>query len=498
MNRLFLFCIGGTGSRVLKSLVFLMASGVPMNAREIIPIIIDPDDKNGDVELTLQLLNRYSFIRQRASSERSKFFKTAVRPLGQINPADSQTGNLSQGFKARLQQAALDGVTFANFIEYPTLDPATRALMQVLYSEKNNLNSDLSVGFKGNPHMGSVVLNRLKDSDDFKYFVSNLQADDRVFIVSSIFGGTGASGFPLVVKNIRQPDPIFLGKQALLKSVPMGAVSVLPYFGVKPDSNSAINKDTFVSKTKAALSHYGVDLGGINALYYIGDEILSDYDNHEGAKAQRNAAHFIELAAAMAVIDFMGMGDSEVQNESFKEFGIHAAENILKFNFTNLGIATKALIAKPLTQLFYSLKHWQHRLPEAVRAHTSVYINGSRSSNSVAINPAFLGSDFTNNNLWPFIKDFVEWLQQMAQNQRGFDPFNWTTGELQHMIQGVAQAQKGMMFKSDKWDYKDFDTALDRADPQTGGLTIEQKFLALYDMATDFLFEDRIRAGLGG
>ena len=48
--RLFLFAIGGTGSRVLKSLLMLSAAGVrpldengkPVKDLEIVPVIIDP------------------------------------------------------------------------------------------------------------------------------------------------------------------------------------------------------------------------------------------------------------------------------------------------------------------------------------------------------------------------------------------------------------------------------------------------------------------------
>ena len=55
--RLFLFAIGGTGSRVLKSLVMLSAAGVrpldengkPVKDLEIVPVIIDPHKANEDL-----------------------------------------------------------------------------------------------------------------------------------------------------------------------------------------------------------------------------------------------------------------------------------------------------------------------------------------------------------------------------------------------------------------------------------------------------------------
>lgn len=74
-----------------------------------------------------------------------------------------------------------------------------RALASMLFSAAN-LESDMEVGFKGNPNIGSVVLNQFTDSQDFIDFADAFKPGDRIFIISSIFGGTGASGFPLLLK----------------------------------------------------------------------------------------------------------------------------------------------------------------------------------------------------------------------------------------------------------------------------------------------------------
>ena len=54
----------------------------------------------------------------------------------------------------------------------------------------------MDIGFVGNPNIGSVVLNQFKESEAFKQFAANFSPDDRIFIVSSIFGGTGRGWFP--------------------------------------------------------------------------------------------------------------------------------------------------------------------------------------------------------------------------------------------------------------------------------------------------------------
>ena len=65
MARLFVFAIGGTGSRVLKSLTMLLASGIkPINETEyeIVPIIIDPHKSNEDLKRTISMLDNYQKI----------------------------------------------------------------------------------------------------------------------------------------------------------------------------------------------------------------------------------------------------------------------------------------------------------------------------------------------------------------------------------------------------------------------------------------------------
>jgi hypothetical protein len=57
-SKLFIFAIGGTGSRVVKALTMLLASGVELkNTSEVIPIIVDPHKSNDDLKRTESLLN---------------------------------------------------------------------------------------------------------------------------------------------------------------------------------------------------------------------------------------------------------------------------------------------------------------------------------------------------------------------------------------------------------------------------------------------------------
>ena len=62
MSKLYIFGIGGTGSRVLRSFTMMLAAGVKIGVNEIVPIIIDPDVSNADLTRTVQLMNTYRAI----------------------------------------------------------------------------------------------------------------------------------------------------------------------------------------------------------------------------------------------------------------------------------------------------------------------------------------------------------------------------------------------------------------------------------------------------
>ena len=241
-GKLYIFGIGGTGSRVIKSLVMLAASGVKIEANAIVPIIVDPDFANADVTRTIEQIKAYTAIRSQLAfndATKNRFFEVPIENV--VNDH-------------RLALKDTKNKKFREFIEFSTMSKENRALASMLFSEAN-LESDMEVGFKGNPNIGSVVLNQFTDSQDFIDFADAFKPGDRIFIISSIFGGTGASGFPLLLKNLRGLDAKVSNNDAI-QHAPIGAITVLPYFAVKTDEESTINSSTFIGKTKAALQYY--------------------------------------------------------------------------------------------------------------------------------------------------------------------------------------------------------------------------------------------------
>lgn len=498
-NNLFLFCIGGTGARVLKSLTFLLASGVKVKADKIIPILIDPDRDNGDVSRTIEILNKYQDIRKQLEFDKNGFFNTDIQTLSSLQKLTDEMVDSEKpaGFKF-----AIDGTQegkFRDFIGYDYLQGANKGLINALFSDQN-LNADLEVGFKGNPHMGSIVLNKLSDSDEFRFFASRFGEKDRIFIVSSIFGGTGASGFPLLVKNLRNPKGQISNKERI-KNAAIGAITVKPYFGVAPNPDSEIDKGTFITKTKAALRYYAHHISGnnsLNALYYIGDKINTDYENNEGADTQKNHAHMVELLSALAVVDFLDEPDIKLKTQNGKaESPLYRRYAFNKVNmsqggglrFNNLGSKSKAKIYQPLIQYNYAIQFWKNNM-------TVIPRDPWAKNGQITFENGFLAEDFYNKHLKKFNERFIEWLTEMKNNTRAFEPLKTNVSEklLHTMVVGVDQKKKGSIFsKKVEWDYFDYTKYLNEAALKVGELDHPKKFMATFYTATKYLFEDRIK-----
>lgn len=408
MANLYIFAIGGSGSRVLRSLTMLLASGVQTQST-VIPIIIDPDASNGDLNRTVPLLRSYKQLHDCLkfnSHIQSKFFSTEL-------------ASLNNDGRYLLPLNGTTGISYESYLNIGTMSAQNQALTKMLFSN-DNLSSDMNVGFKGNPNIGSVVLNQFTQSADFANFETNFVAGDKIFIISSIFGGTGASGFPLLLKTMRSST------NTALASAPIGAVSLLPYFNLKADATSAIQADSFITKTKAALNYYERNVTGnrsLHEMYYVGDDYSSaGYDNCEGGGNQQNDAHVVEMLAALSVIDFDSKSYSPgiPSNTIFNEFGLEGTPNG-KIIFTDFGAVIRDIIVKPLSMM----------------AIMNSYLNNNDKSHRTSQRWAkdrneLLGDKFYSSQ---FFRNYIQftnsgndgfevWLKEMAGNSIGFDPFS--------------------------------------------------------------------------
>ena len=354
----------------------------------------------------------------------------------------------------------------------------SRALISMLFS-KDNLQSDMVVGFKGNPNIGSVVLNQFATSDAYKAFSNNFEEGDRIFIISSIFGGTGASGFPLLLKTLRNDTNSQHWR--LIKDSKIGAVTVLPYFSVEQDDNSGVDSSTFYSKTKSALAYYERNITGNNsldALYYIGDNISASYQNHEGGTAQKNNAHMIELYSALAILKFASTPDNVFSGHTKTyEFGIDTnKEDINQVIFKDLGPDTRTLIQKPLTMFFLKNKYIKNQLEKQYKYQPW--------AKDCGLNESFFTSQFYT-DLTRFEEEFSVWLDELDNNKRSFKPF--AQEKVKPLFDLVNGQSAKKLFKLSR-HYALLDSTLNKDWKKWNkSASKEQKFMELFYRATDWL-----------
>lgn len=316
MSKTYIFAIGGTGARVLRSLTMLMASGIkdangnPFDGT-ICPIIIDYDEHNGDKDRAIQTMKRYSAVHDlimkgkdaglnaKLTEGKKPFFTPKIE---QILTNWSWQFDLQNNRKLKYR----DYISYDNIASF---HPETQNLIDSLYDTDNSsvyteLNLDMTVGFQGNPNIGSVVFDDLKNCPEFKEtFTDSFREGDRIVIIGSIFGGTGSSGIPKIVAAIKNHA------DSKIKSAEISVVLVLPYFAVGTPATGqiSIKSAIFNSKTKAALNYY--ETSGTNKdiknIYYVGDKIPTKVDPHIGAQSQKNNAHIVEMISAMSVLHVM-------------------------------------------------------------------------------------------------------------------------------------------------------------------------------------------------
>lgn len=379
-----------------------MASGMDTNGFVVVPIILDPHLDLEEKKNLHSLIANYQEIYNRIVNNGKQtlnslngFFGSEILTIDNLNNQTNDT-----------QETAGSKEKFRSYIGLANLgaDDINNFFVDTLFSTKN-LNSPLSVGFKGNPNVGTVVLGEMIEGAEwFKSFKQHCNKDDRVFIISSIFGGTGASGFPLLEKKIKLAE-----NEPAVKNALMGAVTVLPYYGLKDPATtgSDIDSANFYTKTKAALAYY-TDTVKSNYLYYVGEKSMKQvYENDE--KKQEDYANFIELVAASALFDFLKR--NEPARQQFLSRAIEDDKESL--DILSLGAGYKDIVKSVAD--FMLLRYLTQQLPQ----ETFFPLKKTRGFDSSFYEDSAMQS------LVRFCEVYYRWYSELAQNKRAFAPINY-------------------------------------------------------------------------
>ena len=211
MNNLYVFGIGGSGERVVKSLVMMLASGMNIGAKCIIPVFIDNDVDSQAFTECCNLIKYYNATPERDQTTGAhtlyekfnkdpknwgSFFHTEIAAPIVLNKSGDGIGSLKD----------VIGYNPSNNPDYSAYDKAIEEEIDLLFT-KDDLDMPLKVGFVGNPNIGSIVLNSLSLQDEnFDTIKKTITSQDGVIAVGSLFGGTGAAGLPLIINTFKNLD----------------------------------------------------------------------------------------------------------------------------------------------------------------------------------------------------------------------------------------------------------------------------------------------------
>jgi hypothetical protein len=310
MSQNFVIAFGGTGARSIEALTYLAASNAinaPMHV-----LIVDPDESNGNVSEAVRQLRRYYSLQakiQRQDTDRPSFFSLPV--------------NAGLGDGSFLWTNPQPNEEFQTLIEFASQRAEEQDLLKLLY-DQSDLNLTFEKGYIGRAHIGSLdllrnleaqIVNATRDDSEverndsgalqvfFKALRSATQQPGgaRLIVLGSVFGGTGASGLPAIPPLLS--NVLLSGLDNQLK---IACVQIAPYFTFPPGGEEDPDSAMHPLATQAALFHYGLTDTGYDRIYLLGapHREPANSENVAGGSAQRNQAHYVELATALAIAHF--------------------------------------------------------------------------------------------------------------------------------------------------------------------------------------------------
>jgi len=339
METYFIIAIGGTGMRCLESFVYLCTIGMFDN-KEFNILMLDTDINNGNFERVRTLIDQYNTVK------------------GAENAAPSQNTFLSAKlnkfvFSPRYDQQHSTFELIANLNNRRNKDVAN------LFFDRPSQRFNLQHGYRAQTHMGSYliyhsILDAVKKyhsgSDNlgleiyaFMNAINNAGPNGRIFIMGSVFGGTGASSLPIMPRAIDASIKIINPAGQLDRNVLFGAVLITHYFTFNPATAAQLGRNLviadavkFALNSQAALMFYEEDSTIRNTykvLYHVGWPLnLLNFDKDRpggetttGGREQKNPGHILELMAATAADDFF-KSDREVLQRKTMDFMYKTAE----------------------------------------------------------------------------------------------------------------------------------------------------------------------------
>lgn len=344
--------IGGTGAKAGESLVYLMAAGLIKGSYEIFMIDKDKNCKNTTDED--EAIKSYQKVHQvcNGTDGASPSLAEATLAYETLNFDDLLTDllkvlgiNSTEDERRRLD--SLRGITKPRGTKNQSNEEALNLVYPKKWQEEN-----LGNGFQGRPFLGTAVFRAIENTTSYKNNtlytkIRNVLAGGetvKIFLIASIFGGTGATFFPNIAKSIRKE---FSDKQ---DKIQISGALMLPYFSLPDPGNEQdriIKEEDFHKQAKLAVEQYltannllkqsSDDKNYIfNSLYFMGlshGKTSATYSL--GGETQKHKLYIMDLYASLAVCDFFNHFDPNV-NEKQIIVPVFPNQNTQSIDWTQL------------------------------------------------------------------------------------------------------------------------------------------------------------------
>lgn len=325
-NQFFVMGIGGTGMRCIESLLHLCAAGL-LDDTELHLLALDTDKNNGNFSRLKELKEAYVRAKGLDGTKRVALKDTFFS-------ADVHYYEFSPDYE--------NECTFGNVFNYSGTRYKNKeeADLADLVFTKDVEDFNLRHGYRAQTHLGSMMMYHSiveaasqKSNNGLKDFLGKLsgaaESKPKVFILGSVFGGTGASSIPIIPQAISEAVKVVSGGAVdLLSGAYFGSTLLTAYFSFTAPTADELQKqkviatsDKFALNSQVAMMFYNDDTtvrATYQRFYMLGTDgqqwnPMAGTDTAggviTGGGGQTNDSHYIELLAASAAIDFFRTPD---------------------------------------------------------------------------------------------------------------------------------------------------------------------------------------------
>lgn len=355
MTKAIVITMGGTGAKLGEALTHLVAAGIGPADVHLFPI--DQDSGNGNTARLQRVAKAYENCR--------RLWRSPGQPHVVTDDLFKHNLTLATGWTPH------DGGSTLSKLLGP-MDEEDKALFDLLYCSQTEQNMGLGGGYRARPNVGAIALTTAIGQipqPDFWTELTQAMAPAlngnpvRVLLMGSLFGGTGAAGFPTLARLIRN----YATKMRMGDNLSIGGVLMLPYFDFRDpdqdaegDAANVARQEELLLQTRSALEHYAELTSPHGALfsdlYLVGSQPYTRLAYHAPqGDAQSNPALAVELVAALGGCRFLTEGPSA---EGPKVFAM-ALQQANGWNWSDLPDDEAYAKLGRLLRLAAAWRHWE-------------------------------------------------------------------------------------------------------------------------------------------